>query len=435
MENQEFLQTRRPLDYLKIFFRRKWLFIAPVFAGLVLSIAACFLLPPQYESSTTILVEEEKIINPLIQNIAVSTSAAQRMESIKEVLLGYNSLVELTKKLNLAKNITDQGQYENFIKGLQQSIQVQMRDPNIIRIAYIGGNPRKTQLITQTLTEILIEKNKESQTKETDIAIKFLQEQLAIYKRKIKESEISKLEDQLKDLLVDSTEQHPLVKELRQKIAVAKKELDSGEYQVAVSEQAMNDATRVALQKALDKVIATQTQSSLVPTASASEADNDSTSSIYKLLLMEKVGNPVARDINVNENIYQMLLQRLETAKITQRLEASKSGTHYSIIDPPRIPLSPAKPNKIQVIFLGLILGAFSGTGLVFAGEFLDHSFLDIEDAKQNLQLPVLGAISRITTQEEIDSEKSKQKKWIIIAIEASLALIILTMLISLLKR
>jgi len=102
MESKEFTKYQNPMEYLKIFFRRKWFFITPVFMGLVLSIVACFLLPPAYESNTLILVEEEKIINPLIQGLAVSTTAVQRMQNIREQILGWNSLVELTKKLNLA---------------------------------------------------------------------------------------------------------------------------------------------------------------------------------------------------------------------------------------------------------------------------------------------------------------------------------------------
>lgn len=97
MENKEFAKFKNPMDYVKIIFRRKWFFIAPVFIGFVFSIVACFLLTPTYESNTLILVEEEKIINPLIQGLAVSTSAAQRMQSLREQLLGWNSLVELTK--------------------------------------------------------------------------------------------------------------------------------------------------------------------------------------------------------------------------------------------------------------------------------------------------------------------------------------------------
>ena len=47
------------------------------------------------------LVEEEKNDNPLLTNIAVSTSAAQRIQTIKETMLGWDSLNELVKRLAL----------------------------------------------------------------------------------------------------------------------------------------------------------------------------------------------------------------------------------------------------------------------------------------------------------------------------------------------
>ncbi len=436
MENQETTKYQNPMEYLKIFFRRRWLFIAPAFAGLVLSIVACFLLPPAYESNTLILVEEEKIINPLIQGLAVSTTAVQRMQNIREQVLGWNSLVELTKRLNLARDAQNQMQFENLIMGLRKNIAVQMRGTNIIRISYFGKDPQETQVITQTLANNLVDENMRTQTKEAGLAISFIKEQLEVYKRKIKETEVADLEEQLKKLLVDSTEQHPLVKELRQKIAIASKELESGEYKVAVSTTPRDNPAYQALQQELDKVL--NKDASLVgDVAYAANGDesNDPNASIYKLMLMDKLESAQARDKDVNERIYNMLLQKLETAKITQRLEASKQGTRYTVLDPPRLPLRPSKPNKLKVIFLGLFLGSFAGTGLVFGREFMDHSFLDIEDAKENLEFPILGAISRLTTQEEIDKEKYRQKKLITIALSSSGVLILIVMLISLFRR
>jgi len=435
MENQEFLRYRNPIDYLKIFFRKKWLFLTPVFLGFVLSIIACLLLPPTYESSTLILVEEEKIINPLIQGLAVSTSVSQRMRTLREQILSWKSLVELTKKLNLAKDIETQWQFEILIAGLRRNIFVQMQGPNLIRLSYHGENPEKTQLITKTLTDIFIKENMHSQTKETDVAIDFIKDQLQVYKRKIKESEIANMEDQLKNLLIDSTEQHPLVKELREKIFTAKKELGSGEYQISGSEKPIASPIYESLKQELDKIINKEIISPESQLAYANNENVDSNTAIYKILLMDKLDSVLARDIRVNENIYNMLLQKLETAKITQRLEASKEGTRYTILDPPRLPLKPIKPNKILVIFLGIFLGGFSGAGLVLGTEFMDNSFMDIEDAKQNLELPVLGAISRLTTQEEIEKEKYKKRRLIFIGLLSSTLLILTSILISFLKR
>lgn len=436
MSENEIVRNRHPVEYLKILFRRKWLFISPIFAGLVLGIIACFTLPPGYESSSVILVQEEKLINPLIQGLAVSTNTVQRMETIREQLLGWNSLVALTKKLDLTKNVKTQAEFEKLILDLRKNIQVKMFGPMLIKISYYGDKPAETQLIAQTLSDILVDENMRQQTKEASVAIDFIKEQLAVYKRKISESEVAELEEQLKALLVDSTEQHPLVKELRKKIEAAKLKLGPGEYTTSSGERPMTTPSYEVIKKELDKLLAKDDSNLVASAAFASEANvgNDPNAAIYKLMLMDKFDSVLARDMRVNENIYNMLLQKLETAKITQRLEASKEGTRYEIIDPARMPLKPVKPNKIKVIFLSLFLGACSGVGLVFGREFMDQSFLDIQDAKLTLELPVLGGISRLTTQEEIDKERLKKKKVITIAVSVSVILIIIVMLIALLK-
>jgi len=152
------------------------------------------------------------------------------------------------------------------------------------------------------------------------------------------------------------------------------------------------------------------------------------------MFIMDKLDSSMARDIRVNEQIYNMLLQRLETAKITQRLEASKQGTKYNIVDPPRMPLKPVKPKALMAI-IGIFLGAAAGVGLIFMREFMDQSYLDIEDAKIGLSLPILGAISRITTHEEIELERRKQAFWIFISVVSGAAIIVMSMLYYFLKR
>lgn len=439
MQDQEITKYRHPAEYLKIFFRRKWLFLTPVFLALVISIIACFLLPPKYESSTVILVEEEKTINPLIQGLAVSTSMAERMRTIKEQILSWRSLVELAKKLELGKDINNQSDFERMILNLRRDITVQLRGPNLVKLSYIGDDPAKTQLVAKTLTDVLIEENMRAQTKEAEVAVNFIQEQLDVYKRKIKESEIAEMQERLTKLLVDSTEQHPMVKELREKMNAAQKELDSGDYKVSAP-QPIASPVQEALKKEIDKLVnqeagATTGSAAYASSGADQNIQNDPNASIYRLMLMDKVDTALARDIRVNENIYNMLLQKLETAKITQRLEASKEGTRYTIIDPPRLPLKPVKPNKVMVVFLGLFLGGFSGAGLVFGREFMDNSFLDIEDAKQQLDLPVLGAISRLITQEEIDKEKSRRTRVVAITVTISVVLVVSVMLYALLRR
>ncbi len=440
MENQALGgRYHNVMSYAKLFFRRKWLIITPTFFGLVAGIVACFLLPRTWESATIMMVEEEKVINPLIQGLAVSTTAVQRVQNIREQILGWNSLVELTKKLDLAKNIQNQWQFEQLVLGLRKSINVNMYGPSIIRISYQGKNPEETQVVAKTISDVFIQQNMESQTKDTDVAVSFIKEQLKVYKRKIKEAEIAKIDEQLKTLLLDSTELHPMVKDLRQKISQLKKELDSDEYKVNIpmeeTEKPITSPTVEAIRSEIEKITGSKAGGSIQAGAIGLSESDDPSSNVYKLLMMDKLDSVLARDINVNENIYNMLLQKLETAKITQRLEVSKEGTRYTILDPPRLPLRPVKPNKVQVIFMALFMGAGTGTGLVFLKEFTDQSILDIDDAKHSLELPVLGAISRITTQEEIEKEKQKKAIWMTTAAIIGAIAIISTGLIYLFKK
>ena len=96
---------------------------------------------------------------------------------------------------------------------------------------------------------------------------------------------------------------------------------------------------------------------------------------------------------------------------ITQRLEASKEETPYLILGPARLPLKPAKPNKPLVMLLGIFVGACAGIGLIFTVELFDHSFLGIDEARVFLESPILCAVSKIVTVEDLKAIKLRNTR------------------------
>lgn len=394
-----------PIGYLKIFFRRKELIVIPAFIGLIAGICAGIVMPKQYKASTVILVQEGKTDNPLFNNLAVSTTVQERLVGIRESILGWNSLVEVVKRLNLDRDVKNKEDFEKLILGLKDKIKIQLRGGNILYLTYAGSKPEITQAIVQNITDIFISQNVEAQNRETADAITFIEEQLHVYLGKIKSAEIAKLEEQLKFLLVDSTEKHPLVKELKKQIDAKKEELreQNLEYTESAGISEQNTKPMIdEIRRALDALESKNMNQNIV-----NQKDNNVTVNVG--VDLQKV---LARDVGVNEEIYNRLLQRIETAKITQRLQSSKEGTYYKIIDPPRIPLKPFKPNRILIAFVGLFLGLISGVGLVIAFEFLDNSFIDVEEAKEYLGVTLFGAISKINTPETVRKEK-EQKRWL----------------------
>lgn len=411
------------LSYLKIFFRRKELLIIPAFIGLVLGICAGITLPKKYRSETVILVQEAKSDNPLFSKLAVSTTVSQRLAGLKESILGWNSLVELVKRLNMDREIKNKMEFENLILGLRNAIMIRLRGQNIINLAYEGDNPEKTQAVVKTITDIFIDRNIQIQNNETANAISFIEQQLKVYKGKIKSAEIAQLQEQLDSLLIDSTENHPLVRKFREQIDARKNELRAENLEYTEDINLAQDSTNpmiMEIKKALDE---------LETTAQADAATAKAQKEQLQLNLdLQKV---MARDVSVNQGIYNMLLERLETAKITQRLQSSKEGTQYTVLDPPRIPLKPFKPNRFLVSVIGLFLGTLCGVGLVIGAEFLDKSFIDVEDAKNFLGVPLLGAISKINTEESVRQEREGQRWLYATTAAAGVIVVIVTMAVA----
>lgn len=397
------MQTN-PMEYFRIFFRRKWLIIIPTFAGLILGICSGVIMPKKYRSTTKIQIQEGKTDNPLFDNLAVSTRMEQRVKAVRERMLSWGSLVEVVKRLKLDAQAKTLFEFEQIVERLRDEIIFSYGESNIIQVAYVGQDPILTQAIVQNLMEIFIEGNVTTQNKETADAIKFIEEQLTVYRGKIKSSEIAKIKDQLNVLLVDSTESHPQVKELRTQIAQKMEELKKENLEYTEDARLSAESTKGMLDE-IKKALNTVNKTSTAPEAESAASGDD----FYKVMLIDKMDNVMARDVGVNESIYNALLQRLETAKITQRLQASKEGMRYIVLDPPRVPLKPIQPNMTLNTLIGFFLGLVGGCAIVFIIEFFDKSFLDIQEAKLFFGAPVLGAISKITTAEDIEENRQKQ--------------------------
>jgi uncharacterized protein involved in exopolysaccharide biosynthesis len=416
-----------PMEYLKIFFRRKWFVIIPTFAGLVVGICAGLLLPPKYKSSTIILVQESKTDNPLFEQLAVSSSVIERMQTIRESMLGWNSLVQLVKRLKLDEGIKSAARFEQLILGIRSNIIIRMRGPNVIDLSYVGDEPKMTQAVVKNITDIFVERNLKLQTGETEEAIVFIEEQLKVYRGKIKSAEIVQLQDQLDALLVDSTENHPMVKQFRDQIDRKKEELAAENLEYTEDAMLKSESTNPIISEIKNALEGIESAAGSAPSRDKASVEKD----VFKVMLIDRLDNVMARDVKVNEQIYNVLLQRLETAKITQRLQSSKEGTKYTILDPPRVPYEPFQPNKPLVAMIGLIAGLLLGAGLVVMVEVLDKSFMDVQDAKAYFGIPLLGAISKISTAETIHEEQVRQRWYLFLTMVSGAAVVVLTLILK----
>lgn len=102
------------------------------------------------------------------------------------------------------------------------------------------------------------------------------------------------------------------------------------------------------------------------------------------------------RDYEVNKAQHQALLQRLESARLSESAETSTEQVRFRIIEPPTEPLIPIGPKR--ALFMTAVLCAALGAGIVLAFFInqLKPVFLSRGMLANITGLPVLGSISYI---------------------------------------
>src|SRR3989338_1206542 len=143
-------------EYYYMVIRHKNVFTWVVAASFLVSVFLAFTLPKIYRAETVLLVQDEDILNPLISGLAITPSAAHRLRTLKEELLSWERITLLVEKLKLDKDVKTPLGYERLIKNIRDSSVVKLKGANIIMLGYEGSDPKKSQDIVQTLSDIVV---------------------------------------------------------------------------------------------------------------------------------------------------------------------------------------------------------------------------------------------------------------------------------------
>jgi len=112
------------------------------------------------------------------------------------------------------------------------------------------------------------------------------------------------------------------------------------------------------------------------------------------------------REVDTNRELYDALLQRYT------ELGVGEAGTNnMTLIEPATAPGSPSGPSLTRNLLIAVILALLLSMAIVYLADFFDRSLRHISQIRQQLGLPVLGAIPRSDTDdmvEELHDPKSQ---------------------------
>ncbi len=192
-----------PYDYAEILRRRKWSIMVPAFVILLASVIVARSLPSVYQSTATILIEEQEIPADFVAT-TVTSYVEQRLQSISQRIMSTSQLSKIIDDLNLYADLREKSTKEEIISKMRkdtkfESVSTESVDRRTgrpitatiaFKLSFEGKYPNKVQQVASLLASLYLEENLRVRKQQTMETSKFLEDE--VEKVKVDLAEIEK---------------------------------------------------------------------------------------------------------------------------------------------------------------------------------------------------------------------------------------------------
>jgi polysaccharide chain length determinant protein (PEP-CTERM system associated) len=229
-------------------------------------------------------------------------------------------------------------------------------------------------------------------------------------------------QEQLNSLLNQYTEQHPDVQALRATIADLKANKHTGENESI----ALGTGDSVEFNPVYQDLKVEISKASIeVETLKAQLLQQERRVEVLKQSIdiipgVEAKLAKLNRDYDVTHGRYLELVDRRESARLSQEVGQSAGKVNIRVIEPPRVPSRPSGPQRL-LLLTGVLFGAMgAGLGWGLLRYFLQPTFVNLRQVKDSIGFPVLGSVSLFLSPEH----KARRRQQLATFITATILLV-----------
>ena len=403
---------------------------------------------PQYESNFRLLVE------PVDEN---DESSLSKLTAAVDTNLGksgldYETQIEVLKSPELMNDIVEELQekypeitYENLIKEDTLNI-VRLGETKIIEVRYQDDSPTQIKQVLDTVAKNYLKYSLEKRQTQLNQGIRFVEKELPPIKKQVDalqkqlqafrqeynffdpNTQSSQVSEQLKLLseqrqgveqqlakaranfallqqeqgalavLKNATVYQQLVTQLRQletEIAeqstrfqddapIMQRLKEKRQKLMPLLQQEGRRILNLTLSEASNQVQALEVQSQQI-----SAAEQQLSTRIKELPALARRYTELQQQLKIaNES-----LNRFLTTRQNLRIEAAQTELPWEIIKAPILPEDPVSPNIPRNLILGFVASGLLGVGAALLRENLDNTYHNVYTLKDDLKLPLLGAL------------------------------------------
>jgi len=274
------------------------------------------------------------------------------------ISLTKQSLQRTTNTINDALSVVEKG-----------------KQTGIIELSMTGNNQQQTSLILEEIVLSYVGQNQSRGTEDTTRTLEFMETQIPLLREKLEDSEAEFNEFRTKYGTIDVSQEAEILLKENSQIDTQLSELKLKKADLTTY---YTDEHPLVIQ--IDEQIA-------VLNARKQKIDN----TIAGLPEVQREFLKLSQDTEINREIYLNLLKNY------QQLQIAKAGqTGFArIIDLPIDTFEPIAPRKLLIMALALILGGMLGSMLVLVKSMLRNVVKDPESIEAKTGVPVIATIPR----------------------------------------
>jgi polysaccharide chain length determinant protein (PEP-CTERM system associated) len=455
------------------------IFVAVSFLGVGLGLSW----PSKFTASTTIIVDEKNIIEPLMKGAAVATEVTDRAKLAKEVIFSRRLMAKVIERAGWApgQTLTPKEEESVITKILIPNTKISNIDKSLIKIEYSDGNSERAFVTAREIADLFISESLAAKAKESQDAYDFINAQTEEYHEKLVKAEaqlkdfrsanldaqpgsegtvgtrINTLEEKIQQTVNEineaETKRASLEKQLSGEAEVTAAFTHEGQYRTRIAElQQQLDTLRLSYQDTYPDIVRIKHQiedmneainndrrereagkgkphalseetmaanplfqelrrelsqtKTQIDTLQARLVDarrllTNETTRGKRVHDSEAALAELTRDYQVNRDLYQDLLKRRESARVSMNMDIANQGLTFKIHEPATMPLAPSGPRFLHFFLGGIVLGLAIPFGLLYLKLQLDPRLRFESIISDKLKMPVLAVIPHLSNSAE----------------------------------
>ena len=167
--------------------RRPWLVVIPLVLCLGAAVAASFILPPRYKSSTLILVAPERMPSNLVPQM-VTEKTSRRLLTLRQEVQSRTRLEMVARSLDPYGSLGKEPLIET-IERMRAATTVSVKGNDAFSIEFEHPNPKMAMLVADRLTSLFMEEVAGARQQQVSAAYQFIEQQLQDARQQLEEKE------------------------------------------------------------------------------------------------------------------------------------------------------------------------------------------------------------------------------------------------------